>query len=116
MNNQLQNQTMDETCLSIELNELHAIINILDEADGRLKTNEFIPLDEMLSPSGLSFGKELESLEALIGGMELSVLQEDIFNLDISGCSARCSGTCSGTCFSSCADSCYNRCSGSYNS
>jgi hypothetical protein len=116
MNNNLQNQIMDETCLSIELNGLHPILNILDEAGGRLKTNEFIPLDEMLSPSGLSFRKELESLEALIGGMELSILQTEIFNLTFSACSVGCAGNCSGSCSATCADSCFSRCKSSYNS
>jgi hypothetical protein len=116
MNNNLQNQVMDETCLSIDLNELHPIINILDEAGGRLKNNECISLEEMFSPSGLTFGKELESLESLIGGMELSVFQDDFSNFNFSSCSAGCAGTCSGNCFSTCADSCYNRCKSSYSS
>ena len=116
MNNNLQNQVMDETCLSIDFNELHPIINILDEAGERLKTNECIFLKKMFSPNGLSFGKELESLEALIGGMDLSVFQDEFSHLDFSACAAGCAGTCAGCCSATCADSCFNRCKSSYNS
>jgi hypothetical protein len=116
MNNILQNQVMDETCLAIESNELHPIFNIFDEAGGRLNTNEFILMEEMLFPSGLSFGKELESFEALIGGMELFVLQDDITNLNFSACSVGCAGNCSGSCSATCSDSCFSRCKSSYNS
>lgn len=116
MNYNLYDQVMDKILLPDELNELHPIINILDEAGGESLSNETVSLETMLSPIGLLFGKELTTLESLIGGMEFSALQNDVFNLDISGCSARCSGTCSGNCFSSCADSCFNRCKSTYNS
>lgn len=114
--NNLQNQVLDEPCLSIELNELHPIINILDEAGGRLKNNECISLEEMFSPSGLTFWKELESLESLIGGMELSMFQDDISNFNFAACAAGCAGTCAGCCSATCADSCFSRCKSSYNS
>jgi hypothetical protein len=116
MNDYLQNQVMDDPCLSIEINELHPIRNIFDEAGGRLRINECISLKKMLSQSGLSFGKELESIESLMGEMELSILQDDISKLNFAACSAGCAGTCSGSCFSTCADSCFSRCKSSYSS
>jgi hypothetical protein len=116
MNYNSQRQVMDEICMSIELNDLHPIINTLDEIGGSLKTNECISLEEMLSPRGLSFGKELESLESLIGGMELSVFKEGISNLNFSACSVGCAGNCSGSCSATCADSCFSRCKSSYSS
>jgi hypothetical protein len=116
MNYNLHDQVMDKILLSDELNELHPIINILDEAGGQSLSNETISLETMLSPIGLSFGKELTNLESLIGGMELFVLQNDFSNLNVSACSAGCAGNCSGNCFSTCADSCFNRCKSTYNS
>lgn len=116
MNNLLQQQSIENSSLSIDTHELHPLTGMLDEACGRLNPAEYFPLEELLSSSGLSFGKELESLEALIGGMELSMFQDDISNLNFSACAAGCAGTCAGCCSATCADSCSNRCKSSYNS
>lgn len=116
MNNHLQQPTMANDSLSIDTHELHPLIGILDETGRKLRSEDYLTLEELLTSTGLSFGEELTSLESLIGGMELSVLQDEVSNLNFSACSAGCAGTCSGNCFSTCADSCYNRCKSSYNS
>jgi len=100
MNDYLQNHVMDDPCLSIKIDELHPIHNTFDEDGDRLGTNEFLSLNEMLSISGLSFGKELESIESLMGRMELSILQDDTSKLNFSACSVGCAGNCSESCSS----------------
>ena len=115
MKENLQNQLMDDICLSPEINELSPFYTYLDSIGGS-NAHECITIAEFLIKSNLSFGNELESFESLVGGMNQSSLLHGIFNLDISACSAGCAGTCSGNCSSSCADSCYNRCKSTYNS
>lgn len=116
MNNKLLHQSIENGCLSIDAIELHPLIGVLNQTEGGSHLEDYLTLNELLLSTGLSFGEELESLESLIGGMELSVFQDDFSNLNFSSCSAGCAGTCSGNCFSTCADSCYNRCKSSYNS